>query len=118
MGQIIESYLGTPYREKGINRAGIDCSGLAVAVYREYKGIKLPHDSRKLFQLVKKVEKDKLEFGDLVFFSDVGWLVSHLGIYIGSDRFVHASKSQGVIISSLQDQYYRRRYLGARRVIP
>ena len=118
MGQVIESYLSTPFREGGADHAGVDCSGLVVAVYRDYSGMKLPHDSRKLFQLVKQVERNDLKFGDLVFFSDMGWLASHVGVYIGSDRFVHVSKSQGVVISSLQDEYYRKGYLGARRVIP
>ena len=118
MGQIIESYLGAPYRENGASHNGVDCSGLVVAVYNDYNRMKLPHDNRKLFQLVKQIERDNLEFGDLVFFSDVGWVASHVGIYIGNDRFVHASKSQGVIISSLQEEYFRKGYLGARRVIP
>ncbi len=118
MGQVIESYLDIPYKENGENRTGVDCSGLVVAVYREYAKIRLPHDTKKLFQLVKQVDKDDLQFGDLVFFSDIGWMVSHVGIYIGNGRFVHSGKNQGVIISFLQDEYYGRRYLGARRVIP
>ncbi|MCJ7508298.1 MAG: NlpC/P60 family protein [candidate division Zixibacteria bacterium] len=118
MGQIIESYLGTPYYEGGIDRSGIDCSGLVVAVYKDYAGMRLPSDTRKLFQLVSQVERENLQFGDLVFFSDMGWSATHVGIYIGNDRFVHASKSQGVITSSLEEEYYRRGYLGARRVIP
>ncbi|HEX9912423.1 MAG TPA: NlpC/P60 family protein [candidate division Zixibacteria bacterium] len=118
MGQIIESYLGTSFREGGMDRSGIDCSGLVVAVYKDYAGMRLPGDTRKLFQLVSQVERENLQFGDLVFFSDMGWSATHVGICIGNDRFVHASKSQGVIISSLEEEYYRRGYLGARRVIP
>lgn len=118
MGNIIESYLGTPYKPGGEAKAGMDCSGLVVAVYRQYAGFKLPHDTQKLFKLVKRIDKDNLSYGDLVFFSD-GWFgVSHVGIYLGGGKFVHATQELGVIVSSLDEDYYKKRYVGARRVIP
>ncbi len=118
MGRIIDSYLGTPYNLGGETKTGMDCSGLVVAVYRQYAGFRLPHDSQKLFKLVKRIDKDNLAYGDLVFFSE-GWFgVSHVGIYLGGGRFVHSVGDLGVIVSSLEEDYYKKRYTGARRVIP
>jgi len=118
MGNIIDSYLGSPYKLGGETKTGMDCSGLVVAVYRQYAGFKLPHDTQKLFKLVKRVDKENLSYGDLVFFSD-GWFgISHVGIYIGSGKFVHTSPELGVIISPLDEDYFSKRYAGARRVIP
>nr|NIM96868.1 hypothetical protein [candidate division Zixibacteria bacterium] len=83
-----------------------------------YDGFKLPRETKKLYQLVKRVAKDDLVFGDLVFFSDGWFSVSHVGIYVGDGRFVHSSEELGVIVSSLDEDYYKKRYRGARRVIP
>lgn len=118
MGYIIDSYLGTPYRKNGLSRRGIDCSGLVVEVYKRYSGINLPHDTKKLYKLVKKIKKKKLLYGDLVFFAFDSGDVSHVGIYIEERKFIHASQSQGVIISSLDEEYYSKSHIGARRVIP
>ncbi|MCK4385822.1 MAG: C40 family peptidase, partial [candidate division Zixibacteria bacterium] len=73
MGKIIESYLGTRYKKGGASKKGMDCSGFVMKVYKEYAGFDLPHNSKKLFKLVKKVDKEKLSYGDLVFFSDYGF---------------------------------------------
>lgn len=118
MSRIINSYLGVPYQYGGDTKSGTDCSGLVAQVYRKYAGFNLPRSTKKLYQLVKQVEQDDLAYGDLVFFSDGWFSVSHVGIYIGEGRFVHSAKSSGVIVSSLNENYYRRRYRGARRVIP
>jgi murein DD-endopeptidase / murein LD-carboxypeptidase len=118
MGNIIDSYLGVPYKLGGETRTGMDCSGLVVAVYRQYKGFKLPHDTQKLFKLVKRVDKEDLSYGDLVFFSDGYFGVSHVGIYLGGGKFVHTSQELGVVVSSLDEDYFSKRYAGARRVIP
>lgn len=118
MGRIIDSFLSTPYKRGGETKRGIDCSGLVVTVYQQYAGFKLPHDTKKLFKLVKHIDKDDLRYGDLVFFSD-GWFgVSHVGIYIGEYKFAHSMEDFGVIVSSLDEDYYQKRYIGARRVIP
>ncbi len=118
MEEIIDSYLGTPYKRGGETKTGMDCSGLVVAVYRQYAGFKLPHETKKLFKLVKRIDKENLAYGDLVFFSD-GWFgVSHVGLYLGGGKFVHSMEDFGVIASSLDEDYYKKRYIGARRVIP
>jgi len=118
MGKIISLFLGAPYQYGGDTKSGMDCSGLVTQVYSKYAGFDLPRSTKKLYQLVKQVEQDDLAYGDLVFFSDGWFSVSHVGIYIGEGRFVHSAKSSGVIVSSLDENYYKRRYRGARRVIP
>jgi len=118
MGKIIDSYMGSPYKRGGETKGGMDCSGLVVAVYRQYSGFKLPHDTQKLFKLVKRIDKENLAYGDLVFFSDGWFRVSHVGIYLGEGKFVHSLEDFGVIVSSLEEDYYKKKYLGARRVIP
>lgn len=110
MTRIIESYLGEPYSK-------YDCSALVHEVYRRYSGISLPSNTENLYKIVKKVDRENLSFGDLVFFTEDGFTPFHVGIYIGDNRFVHSSSSQGVIISSLEEKYYVKRYLGGRRVI-
>jgi len=110
MTRIIEPYLGQPHSK-------YDCSALVREIYLKYSGIKLPSDTKKLYRLVKKVEKEKLSFGDLVFFTEDGFSPFHVGIYIGNNRFVHSSSSKGVTISSLKERYYARRFLGGRRVV-
>jgi len=118
MAQIIESFLGTRYKKGGASKRGMDCSGFVMKVYKEYAGFKLPHNTKKLFKLVGKVDKERLGYGDLVFFSEYGFLPSHVGIYIGRGKFVHSTKGYGVIVSSLDGERYRKSYIGARRVIP
>jgi lipoprotein Spr len=118
MGRIINSCLGVPYQYGGDSESGMDCSGLVAHVYRKYAGFNLPRSTKKLYQLVKQVDREDLAYGDLVFFSDGWFSVSHVGIYIGQGQFVHSAKSSGVIVSSLDENYYSRRYRGARRVIP
>jgi cell wall-associated NlpC family hydrolase len=118
MAQIIESFLGTPYKKGGASKKGIDCSGFVMEVYKKYAGFILPHNTEKLFKLVKKIDKEKLGYGDLVFFSDFGFSPSHVGIYIGEGKFVHSAEGYGVTVSFLNDERYRKSYIGARRVIP
>ena len=114
--QVIK-YLETPYKYGGNTENGIDCSGFTLQVFEKSTGIKLPRSAREQFAMGEKVEREDLSFGDLVFFntrrrSNPG----HVGIYIGDDQFIHSSTSLGVTISSLKEAYYKKRYVGARRV--
>jgi len=111
MTRIMESYLGQSHSK-------YDCSALVHQVYLRYSGINLPPDTKKLYLLVKKVDKDELSFGDLVFFTEDGFSPFHVGIYTSDHQFFHSSSSQGVIFSSLDEKYYARRFLGGRRVMP
>ncbi|MCP4566333.1 MAG: hypothetical protein GY841_02000 [FCB group bacterium] len=117
LGEIIDTFLGRPSAGKSTERKGYDCSEFIGTVYYEYASIHLPRTTEKLFVTGREVERGDLYFGDLVFFDTGGRGVSHVGIYVGFDEFVHASTSNGIIISSLLDKYYKKRFLGARRVM-
>ena len=117
MGQVIDRYLGKGYSGKRGDEKGYDCSEFVGAVYNEYASIHLPRTVENLFKTGRSVETGNLYFGDLVFFDTGGKGVSHVGIYVGFDEFVHSSSTDGVVISNLNDKYYQERYLGARRVM-
>jgi cell wall-associated NlpC family hydrolase len=111
------SYLGTPYEYGGNTREGIDCSGFTARVYQSGAETMLPRSAKEQFALGASIAESDLEFGDLVFFNTTGQRPSHVGIYIEDDLFAHASVSQGVTFSSLESTYYRKRFVGARRVV-
>lgn len=112
---VAESWVGTPYRYAGTTKSGIDCSALMVNVFSEV-GILLPRTSAEQYITGNTIPMNELAVGDLVFFDIRGEGVSHVGMYVGSNSFVHASLSAGVIRESLLLPYYSSRYIGARRV--
>ncbi|WP_458412619.1 C40 family peptidase [Schinkia sp. CFF1] len=106
-----EKYIGTPYGGE------FDCSGYVHRVFSE-NGIDLPRSSRSQYKQGENVEKADLQKGDLVFFKTSGSGISHVGIYIGDNQFIHSATSKGVMISSLDDPYYwGSRYYGAAKVL-
>jgi cell wall-associated NlpC family hydrolase len=109
-------FRGVPYRYAGMSSRGIDCSGLISRVLTAH-GIKAPHSSAALFTMGERVRFEDLRSGDLLFFVTRGKHVSHVGLYIGDGKFVHASsRSGGVIVSSVYETYYAKRLAGARRL--
>jgi cell wall-associated NlpC family hydrolase len=110
------TYLGTPYRRGGTSRRGLDCSGLVGAVYGE-QGLELPRTAAEQFREGVEVAEGDLRPGDLVFFRDTYKRgISHVGIYIGDGRFLHAAgRRHGVIVSELSRSYYHLRFAGGRR---
>ena len=108
----VNLYIGTPYKYGGNGLGGVDCSGFVKNVLNA-AGIDIPRTSSAQYRAGKVVSKPRL--GDLVFFRMKGSGVDHVGIFLGANRFAHASSSSGVTIDSLNDDYYRSRYLGARR---
>ena len=111
------SYKGVKYRFGGATPAGFDCSGFVMYVFNKH-GIKLPRTADIQFTVGKPIKnKKELKPGDLVFFETYEKGASHVGIYQGNDKFVHASSSRGVTLSGLSEEYYAKRYLGARRVL-
>jgi LysM repeat protein len=109
-------YRGVRYRWGGMSTRGMDCSGLVALVLRNY-GIKAPHNSKALYKLGKSVSRENLRAGDLVFFHTTRPGISHVGIYIGEGKFVHASSSKGrVRVDRVDTGYYSKRLVGARRV--
>lgn len=109
---------GTRYVWGGASRSGTDCSGLIMQVYGR-NGVRLPRTSREMSRVGQKVDKSGLKKGDLVFFGGrANSGVGHVGMYIGDGKFVHASSGKGrVTVSNLSDNYYAKRYRGAKRVI-
>jgi murein DD-endopeptidase / murein LD-carboxypeptidase len=114
--QEIESWLGTPYRLGGNTKEGVDCSGFAHAVYQKIYGINLARISVNMAQNSVRVDRKRLQEGDLVFFKIDRRNISHVGIYLGNNKFVHASSSRGVIISDLDEKYYAERFAFGGRV--
>ncbi|GGJ63873.1 cell wall-associated NlpC family hydrolase [Anoxybacillus voinovskiensis] len=108
-----KQYVGVPYKWGGKTPKGFDCSGFVTYVYQEF-GVSLPRTAEEQYRRGKKVSKEELAVGDLVFFTTYKKTASHTGIYIGDDKFIHAS-DKGVIISDLDESYWRKTYLGARR---
>ncbi len=109
--------MGTPYSGGGSDTGGIDCSGFTARVYREAIGSEIPHSCREQFECGAPVARDKLRFGDLVFFDADGRRLSHVGIYVGDGLFAHASVSLGITVSLLESAYYKKSYAGARRLV-
>ncbi|MBP2617537.1 C40 family peptidase [Chryseobacterium jejuense] len=117
-----EKYLGTPYRFGGNTSSGFDCSGFTVKVFEE-NAFNLPRRSSDQAETGKNIDIRDVKPGDLLFFATAGGSrVSHVGIVhdIGPDgevKFIHASTSKGVVISSLNEKYWNKAYLHAQRVL-
>lgn len=111
-----ESFMGIPYKWGGSSAEdGFDCSGLTMAVY-QLNGLKLPRNSRLQYRVGMEVKKSELRKGDLVFFAtNRGNKISHVGIYVGDNTFIHAPRTgKKIRKSSLAKGYFKDRYVGAR----
>jgi cell wall-associated NlpC family hydrolase len=105
-------FLGVPYRWGGADPSGFDCSGFIMYVYAKH-GVSLPHHAASQYGVGVPVDRGSLQAGDLVFFNGLG----HAGIYVGGDQFIHAPHTGDVVkISSLNDSWYARTWVGARRI--
>lgn len=113
----VVSFLGVPYKYGGVSKKGVDCSGFTSQVYATAVDVQLPRSTKEQYTVGTKIGRDELRFGDLVFFNTTGRRPSHVGIYIEDDLFAHASVSDGVTFSSLESKYYKKRFVGARRVV-
>ena len=111
-------WVGTPYREGGHDRRGIDCSGFSDALYREVAGRGLPRSAREQSLAGRSIEPNDIQPGDLLFFQTTGEPVSHVAVCVGGSDFAHASTSKGVMFSSLSDPYWAQNFIGARRMTP
>ena len=115
----LDSLLGIPYRY-GSSQAqkGLDCSGLVSLVWRTLSLPTLPRTSAMMAQVGMAIEHNRLQIGDLIFFNTPRRRNSHVGVYIGNGKFIHASSvARRVMKNDLSENYYRRTYSGARRVL-
>ena len=118
---IAESYLGVPYRYSGLDRNGLDCSGLAYICFRDGLKVTIPRTADRIYAWTEKIDTKELQPGDLVFFVTSGSTVSHVGIYAGEGMFIHAASEgprTGVMYSRLDESYWNRTYRGAGRALP
>jgi cell wall-associated NlpC family hydrolase len=113
-----KSLIGTPYKYGGNSpEYGFDCSGFVVYVFRQSLGVKLPRTTGKIRYAGKAVGKKNLRAGDLVFFNTLRRKFSHVGIYLGDNRFIHAPSGGGSVrIENMMAGYWRGVYNGARRI--
>ncbi|MFS8617726.1 MAG: NlpC/P60 family protein [Solitalea sp.] len=115
----IQEWMGTPYRYGGDSKRGIDCSRFVNRVYEfVYNSVLGGKNSRDIYsEYTETVSTDELQEGDLVFFKIGRRYISHIGIYLGDNKFVHASRSEGVTISDLDEPYWKRYFYKAGRLI-
>ena len=112
--------VGKPYRWGGSDPGvGFDCSGLVAHVYDDAVAMKLPRTSREMSRRGTHIGRNRLAAGDLVFFNTSGRAYSHVGIYIGRGRFVHAPSTGSLVrVERIDNRYWSSRYVGARRLLP
>lgn len=111
-----KEWLGAKYVYGAASKRKTDCSGYVMQVYKGFYGISLDHSAQHMFDDGRgySIKRKKLQEGDLVFFGNF-WKISHVGIYLKGNRFIHASTSNGVIITPMDDKYWASKYKGARR---
>lgn len=115
--KFIYEWIGTPYSFGGNTRKGIDCSAFAKTIYEKVFNTTILRNSRDIFSMTDPLSKDELKEGDLVFFKIKSKRISHVGVYLGDNRFAHASSSGGVKISNLNEPYYNRYFYKGGRIL-
>ncbi|MBS3998991.1 MAG: C40 family peptidase [Desulfobulbaceae bacterium] len=116
MDEIME-WLGTPYRFGGTTTRAIDCSAFTQKIFLSSASILIPRVAREQINIGRKIPRNQLEFGDMVFFHTYSRrFASHVGIYLGDNLFAHASSRFGVTVSSLESSYYKKNFIGGRRI--
>ena len=114
--ELISEWLGTDYCYGGDTKNGVDCSGFVNVLYKKVYNTELEGSSKDIYKNVKPLKKSQLHEGDMVFFKIRKKRVSHVGVYIGNNKFVHASVHEGVTISDLDEPYYKKYFYKGGRV--
>ncbi|AOP33045.1 hypothetical protein A0128_03710 [Leptospira tipperaryensis] len=109
-------WLGTPYKDYGTDESGIDCSSFTSKILSKVYGSNLSGPSYTMVPRTTSISKEELKEGDLIFFTISGNKVSHVGIYLKDQKFVHASTKRGVTINSLEEEYYKKYYTSSGRL--
>ncbi len=117
LGMILQRQLGKPYAGRSKWEEGIDCSQYIRDAFREFNGLQLPRTVAEQFAQGTDVARSRLRFGDLIFFRTNRERVSHVGVYIGFNEFIHVSSSNGVTINNLSEKYWASAFAGARRIL-
>ena len=112
----IDEWYGTPYKYGGKTKDGVDCSDFVTILMKNVYAKTVSPPCTKLFEMSVAISKNDLKEGDLVFFKIDGNKISHVGLYLQNDKFVHASTHKGVVISSLNDDYYKKYYFKGGRI--
>lgn len=112
----VYDWVGTKYKYSGRTKKGIDCSGFVSTMYKNTYCIDLMGGSKDLWPIVKPVEKNDLIEGDILFFKIKKGQISHVGVYLGNNKFAHASVHSGVIISDLNEDYYKKYFFKGGRI--
>ncbi len=115
--QTVENWIGTPYKLGGSSHWGIDCSQFAKKVYFSLSNSFIGQTCREIKTRVLSLSQIQLKPGDFVFFKIHGPSVSHMGVYLGNNKFVHSSSSKGVMISDLTSPYFQKRFISGGRAI-
>ena len=115
----MEKWFGTQYCFGGSTDSCIDCSSFTQVILRDVYNVKIPRNSQQQFDASTKIEVENLKEGDLVFFNTVSasMIITHVGVYVCNNKFVHASTSKGVTINDLSEKYFAKAYRGAGRFI-
>jgi lipoprotein Spr len=115
----MEKWFGTQYCFGGSTDSCIDCSSFTQVILRDVYNIKIPRNSQQQYDASTKIEPENLKEGDLVFFNTVSasMIITHVGVYVCNNKFVHASTSKGVTINDLSEKYFAKAYRGAGRFI-
>lgn len=117
MLQSIEQWWGTKYCLGGSTKNCVDCSAFTKSVLKDVYNVEMPRTAQEQYEITQRIEPEELQEGDLVFFYTSGRRISHVGIYVMNNKFVHAAASQGVSVSDLNDAYWKERYRGAGRIV-
>lgn len=114
---LIDEWWGTDYCMGGSTKNCVDCSAFTNIIMRSVYNVNLPRTAQEQFNLSRQIGMEDLNEGDLVFFHTGGREISHVGVYLQNNKFVHAATSEGVMVSDLNDSYWKGRYKGAGRYI-